>query len=255
MDENQKSNIILQDFGFTPPGVEFDEAHHTYRLDGVVVPSCTTVLDQKSRPYLAPWAAKEGYNYLMTHWDLKKRYNRLEKQELLYQAKNAYQRIKTDAASSGTDVHSAIQEIICGRWPSGELDPIVTRCLDSFCQWAEQHRIEWLASELMVASRQHQFAGTIDFLAIIDGVLTLGDFKTSTRVHPEYFLQTAGYWLALDESLAPNVPRPQQRLILRMDKNGGEIEAMVVPTDLGNDITTFLSLLQVHRWDQLVKNY
>ena len=74
----------------------------------------------------------------------------------------------------------------------------------------------------MLASVINMFAGTVDAVAEVDDVLTVVDFKTSSQISDEYFLQTSAYWLLLDENLVEGEKRPEQRLILRIPKDGSE---------------------------------
>jgi len=48
----------------------------------------------------------------------------------------------------------------------------------------------------------------------VDGELILGDFKTSKAIYPEYWLQLAGYQIALEEGGI----KPIKRLAVRLDK-------------------------------------
>jgi len=113
-----------------------------------------------------------------------------------------------------------------------------------------RHDVYWLASELVVGSEIHEFGGTLDALAIVNGIPTLIDFKTSNQISKDYFIQTAAYDLALDEMGV----KTWQRLILRIPKDGSDFEALIVPTPLDLDRAAFLSLRQVQRWQSYVAN-
>ena len=61
-----------------------------------------------------------------------------------------------------------------------------------------------LAIEECVFSEKHGFAGTVDCIGEYDGVLSIIDFKTSTRLKQKryiesYFMQTAAYSIAHEE--------------------------------------------------------
>ena len=122
--------------------------------------------------------------------------------------------------------------------------------LESFLKWEEEKKVSWIKSELVIASRKHKFAGTLDALALVDGELCLIDFKTSKRVSKSAFLQTAGYQICLEEMGIV----PAKRLIVRLPKNGDNIEVVEVPTPIDFDKKTFIRLREVHRWNLYVKN-
>jgi hypothetical protein len=50
-----------------------------------------------------------------------------------------------------------------------------------------------IATEVPLVSEAHQFGGTLDFVCEIDGVICLGDFKTSGAIYPEMLMQLAAY--------------------------------------------------------------
>ena len=103
---------------------------------------------------------------------------------------------------------------------------------------------------MMVWSKEYLFAGMIDWLASVDEIFTLGDMKTSSIIGEETFLQTGGYAIPLLESGIV----PEQRLIIRIPKDGKEFEAKQVPTDLSFDMECFIALRTAHRWDLYIKN-
>ena len=71
---------------------------------------------------------------------------------------------------------------------------------DNFLKWVEEAKPKFLASEKVVYSKELFYAGTLDFLAEIDGKTYLGDIKTGSGIYPEMWLQTSGYQLALEET-------------------------------------------------------
>ena len=56
-----------------------------------------------------------------------------------------------------------------------------------------------IASEKLVFSREHGYAGTADLIGTLNGRLALLDIKTGRGVYPEYKLQLAAYAVAWGE--------------------------------------------------------
>ncbi|MHA2296191.1 MAG: PD-(D/E)XK nuclease family protein [Candidatus Hodarchaeales archaeon] len=54
--------------------------------------------------------------------------------------------------------------------------------------------------EFPVLSRDYNYAGTVDLLAVVDGYITLIDFKTSKAIHDKHEIQVAAYANAFKET-------------------------------------------------------
>jgi hypothetical protein len=259
-----------------PCPVEYHDENHTYTLrsNGKLVPGVTSIIGNLNKPFLVPWAAKEVVKHL-GYFDSKtsKKEGEARLAAALYQikgmdeaqyfafleeAKNAHARKSKDAADAGTRAHEWCEQYIKAAMLadlSAEVldlpeDPLVASAVAAFLAWQASHNVTWLASELVVGSAEHEFGGTLDALAIVDGIPSLIDFKTSNQISKDYFIQTAGYHIALEEMGL----RMWQRIILRIPKDGSEFEALVVPTPLDLDISAFLALRQVQRWQSYVAN-
>jgi hypothetical protein len=236
--------------------IEFLKDGHTYKH----IPSeklytgVTTIIGVRQKEFLKWWTVKEMYNFLKTNWDLKKKYTEEEKEKLLLDGKAAHTKKSKEALLSGKIAHDWIENYIGGKKLPLPKDENAKNAIKAFRSWELEHQVEWLASELVVCSEKHEFAGTIDAIAVVDGILTIVDFKTSSQISEDAFLQTAGYWIALDEMMNGE-ERPSQRLVLRIPKDGKEFEAMIVPTDLEFDKKTFLNLREVHRWNVYIQNH
>ncbi|HEY4475609.1 MAG TPA: hypothetical protein VJB92_02730, partial [Candidatus Paceibacterota bacterium] len=68
--------------------------------------------------------------------------------------------------------------------------------------------------EKRVIHHDHQYAGTIDALALINGKFGVLDIKTSQAIYRDYNLQTAAYM----DPLAKELKNLQTRWILRIDQ-------------------------------------
>ncbi len=184
---------------------------------------------------------------------------RLKEYQILLDAeKKAHARKSDKAKDSGKIAHDLIEEYI----KTGkdvlikvlELDNQESRnAFKAFLKWEKTKQPKWIISEMAVGSKEKLFGGTLDALAEIDKELILIDFKTSSQISEEAFLQTAAYQFCLNEMLEKDEPRPVKRIILRIPKDGADCEELEVPTPYEFDIETFLHLREVYRWDLNMK--
>ena len=127
--------------------ITFDEAAHRYTVDGVEVPSVTTVCrflsyDQKSD---RPWLAKVS-------------------------------------ADRGTRVHAACAAIDYGEDP--EEDAEISGYLTAYRRFLKDYRPDWEGIEYTVGDAVLGIAGTIDrFGTLYDGRTCILDIKTGSQLH------------------------------------------------------------------------
>lgn len=243
--------------------VEFDPGPHVYRIDGEQVPSVSQIVDVGSKPWETPWRMREMRDRLIKTIRPGQKYTRPELNEFYGDAMTAADDVTNEAATIGTTVHDWIKSYVRMRelyispaFANGELtqpnldglDPESRSAIEAFLEWERVHRVQWLASELILGSRLHRFAGTTDFLALVDDLLSLGDFKTSKRFSLTYHLQVAGYQLALEENDPDHRFPIAQRVIVRLPKDGEPFVAVVVPTGAEEDKAEFLRRLGSWRW-------
>lgn len=116
------------------------------------------------------------------------------------------QAIKEAAGEKGSMVHQAINLLLDGikigmdqpiQDPqTKELRPLTLeeyQALMSFVDWHRQNKPITIAKDIVVWSRQNDYAGTSDYVCIIGGVLWLIDFKTSKSVWPSHRIQVSAY--------------------------------------------------------------
>lgn len=186
-----------------------------YEIDGKKLPSVTTILGCLNKPALMPWCAKitaAEFRRLVEDGNTD-----LDEVEQL--AKKAYRAKSKEAMDIGTKVHEAIQNFFDSNltMKAEELqDEDARRGFEAFLLWGAAHDVDIIRYE-QVVSNGKTYAGRYDLLATVDGILTLIDFKTSTGIWDEYWLQTAAYANCLHEDVLAIA-------VLRIDKVTGEIE-------------------------------
>lgn len=239
----------------TPKAKEFtfDDASHTYYLDGKALTGVTSVLNVISKPALIGWAAKMATEYL---WDNRDRLaqttleGKLEyDRKVFLEAKGAHNRKKDDAATKGTDIHS-----LCEEWINACIESYAgaavappqqseIKQLQDFIEWAVTHNVTFLASEKKMYSESLWLAGTCDFVAIVDGKKLLGDIKTTSGIYDlTPFLQCAAYRLILEEMGEKDF---EGSVIVRLGKDGSFEERYRY--DFETDKKGFLAAMELYR--------
>lgn len=71
--------------------------------------------------------------------------------------------------------------------------------VSSFLEWESQHKVKYITAERMVYSIEHDFMGTLDLEAEVDGVYSLVDYKSSNGLYNNVRMQTASYKMADEE--------------------------------------------------------
>jgi len=149
--------------------LEFNEALHEYKLDGVILPSVTTVI--------APL-----YDFSTVSEDVMKR-----------------------AGAFGSAVHLACELHDLGELDESTLDPAIVPYLEGWKEFLRLSGARIILNEARYAGVLG-FAGTIDRLVEIGGKRILVDIKTSTTLSPAIGVQLAAYrQLLLDNRAAPSV--------------------------------------------------
>lgn len=154
------------------------------------VPSVTWILDYYYKsPYLIKWIADKG----------------LDQSEAL----------KKEAGKKGGVIHNAIDMLFRGEEikhtdmflnkMTGEMQEITSEewhGVMTFNNWyTSGPKIVTLASEITLASKKYGYAGTIDWVGLIDGVLYIVDWKTSKTIATQYHIQISAYKSMLLENI------------------------------------------------------
>ncbi len=134
------------------------------------------------------------------------------------------QSLKEAGGIRGTKVHAAIEDLLAGMTvkmedgytnPSTDLvEPLTLeeyQCIISFVAWYKAVQPEIVGHDLTVWNEVEKYAGTIDLICKIDGILTLVDFKTSKAVWPSHRMQVSAYKHALTDKV-PWFPLKVQNL-------------------------------------------
>lgn len=241
--------------------------HRTYEIDGVVMPSVTTVLSCIGKPFLVPWAAKMERELVMesaanlyeetsstAKWSratyLATLLSRMGKQK-------AFQKEGDKAKEIGSQVHALIEWNL--RKNIGETvgsAPIIhaQEGLWAMMVWedfSKAHDLRPSSIEQTVWSTQHRYAGTMDWVAELDGVQTVGDWKTGKAIYPEYLMQISAYMMALVEM--GHAKKGVQGCLVRFPKLTTDPAAemrIVLWEEAEQHFEVFLHVMQLFHWVQ-----
>lgn len=164
------------------------KAANGYVINGIWYPRVTSIVSIKAKPAL--------YKY---YADLP--------------SFAAGEAIKNKSAEEGTLLHETVEGILAGK--ETIIPDSIKPAVNSFLDFKNQHEIIPHQIETKVVSKKHNYAGTIDILAEVDGKLGVLDIKTSYAIYRDYGIQAAAYVEALREQ--PSMP-VLTRWILRIDQ-------------------------------------
>jgi len=178
---------------------------HRYEVNGREVAGVTTILKTViAKEALINWAVKMTREAFLSFISESRSYEREELIKFIEEAGKAHRQVLKTAGNTGIAVHDWIEQYIKAKIRKTDVplvpDVINRQAIESFLDWEKAHTVEYLESERPVYSKKHNYCGTLDFIAKVNNVVTLGDIKTSNYIYPEqYFLQVAGYQYAYEE--------------------------------------------------------
>jgi hypothetical protein len=233
-----------------------------YNVKGKEYPSVTTILGCIGKPALIAWAAKveremiieESANLYETLIDTPRMSkigwittltSRLGKTK-------ASQKELAKASEIGSQAHAWIEwqiksQLLHEQGPCPVIDAPAMLAVSAWERWKDSVNFKPLLCEQPVWSETHEYAGTMDLLAEVNGRPTLLDWKTGKAIYQESFLQNAAYRHAL---LEMGVYGKADGMIVRLPKVETDPEFQVQPvTEPEPDLfKCFLSVLDLWKW-------
>lgn len=224
---------------------------------GEKAPGVTSILGMLPKPFLQHWAAKVVAEYAADHLgglvDLRLGGDR---QGVIDYLKGAPRRDTAKAAETGTAVHDLFERAAKGE-SVGRVHPEYRVYLDHFEEFLKEFSPEFVFLEETVWSEEHDYAGSFDAFAMIDGERVFLDWKTTrSGVHPEVALQLSAYRFA-DYIIRPDgsrVPQPKSTGggVLHVRPEGWSF----VPVKADEEtFETFKVLRRVFDWDRALKEH
>lgn len=242
--------------------IHFYPKSHKYKVDGSKdwLTSVSTITGIVDKPFLKQWAVNCAIDSLLETFKTLD-YQKLTKEvasELIERTRKEWENVSQIAKDSGTSIHEYCEKFIAYKTAGGEKPemPTVDDVLNSvsaFLKWNSEHDIEYVHSEKLVYSREHNYVGIFDVLFTQlserseKRLNILGDFKSSKRIYAEYVAQTIGYAIAYEEETGVRIDGVA---VLRFDKASGEFEVFYVYRDTpewDKGVLQFMSCLNLKR--------
>jgi len=211
--------------------LDYDDEAHSYKVDGVKIPSVTRVVDACFPKHLVDWALSIG--------------------------EEEYHRVIDEALEIGNDTHKWIEyyinnqhawDVTDGLRLSNDLRSKET--LDSvkaFIKWEREFKPQWIDAERKIYCDKYKYAGTVDAVAKINGRVCVIDFKTSKKIYKPYHLQVTAYAQAIKR--IDGLRQWPLGIILRLDKETGEYQQKVFePKD---HFKTFVKCMELRQWSSV----
>jgi hypothetical protein len=210
-----------------------------YSVNGQKVPGVTTILGRwKESGGLLQWAFSQG--------------KAAERGEIT----NLYDK-RDEAGSIGTLAHAFVEAHI-RKEPapdtSGYTEEMITQAkqgYENYLRWQEDSRLVIAYSEEEMVSQKHMFGGCLDCVFEKDGVLSLGDFKTSNAIYTDYLCQVAAYAILWDEC-HPDKPITGGFHLLRFAKEHADF-AHHYWSELDQAKQQFLLFVEAYALDKILK--
>ena len=197
--------------------LDYDEDAHSYKVDGVKVPSVTRIVDACFPKNLTEWAVTLG--------------------------EEEYHRILDEALDIGNYTHEWIESYINEQPFNATTNPSIK----AFLNWEKVKNLEWLSSERKIYCDRFKYAGTVDAVAKINGRVCVIDFKTSRKIYKPYHLQVTAYAQAIKR--IDGLRQLPLGIILRLDKETGQYQQKVFePKD---HFKTFVKCMELRQWSSL----
>ena len=205
--------------------LDYDEDAHSYKVEGVKVPSVTRIVDACFPKNLTNWAVTLG--------------------------EEEYHRILDEALDIGNYTHEWIETYLKQDHATPDVGHSSFKSIKSFLKWDSDYEPKWIDSERKIYCDKYKYAGTVDAVAKINGRVCVIDFKTSRKIYKPYHLQVTAYAQAIKR--IDGLKRWPLGIILRLDKETGEYEQKVFePKD---HFDTFKKCLELRQWSSLrIKN-
>ncbi len=197
-----------------PVGLDFQEADHSYRLDGVPVLGVTSALKIIS---------DQAYRFVDPD-------------------------VLARAAILGQAVHRLIELDCLGQLDLASLDPVLEPYYLAWREFLARSGFQVLLSESKVASRKYRYAGQLDLFGRLNGIGSVVDAKRVTCLMPSTGPQLSAYETALRETrpdlVLPGAPCRRYALQLTPGTDALARWRLVPYTDPG-DLRVFLSCLTI----------
>lgn len=232
-----------------------DSRFYVSPLTGAKAPGVTSILGMLPKSFLKFWASKVVAEYAIGNLgDIVGIALRGDTQGAIDYLKKAPDRETKKAANIGSEAHDYFEAMAKGQ-AVGRVHPDMKPYVEHFDAFLKEFSPDFVFMEETVWSEKHDYAGSFDAFAVIEGESVWLDWKTTrSGVHAEVALQLAAYRHA-DYIIRPDgskvpLPKGNSGAVLRVRPDGWQFH----PIDCGTEVFDFfLHLREIFNWETAVK--
>jgi hypothetical protein len=165
---------------------------HWYKIDGRKADGVTTLIKDGCPPKLDRWAARCVAEHVADNIEAVIGMRGMGRDSIVGALQGAPWTKSTAAAAKGTQIHTLAEKLIKGEEVEvpEHLRGHVQSCVDFLDEWEPVP----VLTEVTVASREHNYAGTLDNVSDFASYgRCITDYKTGNGIYAEVCLQLAAY--------------------------------------------------------------
>lgn len=228
-----------------------------------IVPSVTTISGMIDKSgFLIPWSAKLAAQWAMDAENFKPLQALKDEDARVAAVVAGAKKLREAGRDVGSSAHNAIEALSLGKLAMEDVPERIQHHVNGWLEWCGKFVSQFVLIEATVWSHQHQYAGTLDLVAILkDGRHCLIDYKTGKEVYTDVALQLAAIRnadvvLTTDGEFA--MPRIDCCAVLHLPDEvrtptgkvsvRGKWSFREVTADQ-NDFDVFLALRKVYDWE------
>lgn len=232
----------------------FDSVKHTYEANGKIVFGVTSITGVLDKPALVYWAANMGAEWFEKNIPMGTVIDEISRSKIIEGIKTAFRKKSKEAADIGTAVHKYLEEYLnagINKEPLPDMphNENIRNAIKAFLEWTKENKVKFIASERKVYSKKYGYAGTLDALGYVNGELAIIDFKTSSGIYPEMFIQTSAYAQAVNEEDGSSI---KTCYVVRVPKDGSEFEVQQ-DNHMELNFKSFLGCLENYKRQMFMK--
>jgi len=234
--------------------LQFDKLKHIYSVNDKIAYGVTSTVGILSKPALMYWAVNEGVKYLGNNLKPGKALDEIQIKDLMEGVRTAHRSTGGKAMGIGKIGHKWLEDYVNARLakkepPKMPVNKELRRGIEGFFKWAKENKVALISSEQKIYSKKHEYAGTYDLEAMVNGEKTIIDFKFANAIYNDYLLQASAYLRAREEETEEKYNGGI--VILRLSKKESDMpfEAKrVTREEVDRYFRAFLSCLHLYRW-------
>lgn len=231
-----------------------DSRFYVDPADGTIkVPGVTSVVSMLPKEFLKWWAVKLTAEACVKNRDVWIPLSERDEQGAIDYLKGVHRRVSGDAATLGSVAHDLFERAARGETiHARHVHADVKNHLRWFMEFLDEVQPEFLHLEETVWSDDHEYAGSFDAIAKIEGEVVGLDWKTSKDVYASVALQLSAYRYAnriirAADGESVDMPPWTGGAVLHVRSDAWQL----VPVACGPDIfAKFLALREVFDWEK-----